>query len=253
MKDFIYKWSVVQSMDATHQLKAGVRYFDIRIAVRPDNGKLCICHGLFGHEMDTILAQILYFLEEHPKEIIFLDFNHFYGMSDDNHEELIDCINAYVGHKMCPTQSTSDLTLETMWKNNWQVLTFYHYPNKQKEHLELWPGSAMTSPWPNEVGVSDLIKALENEYENKRPEQTNGFYVFQGVLTPDTSYVIKHLTDTIKKCLCDKIAAPFVSWVSEKTAGPKGIGVCILDYVEEANYINSVIGLNQKYADSLKN
>lgn len=48
------------------------------------------------------LEQISSFLSTHAREVVFLDFNHFYGMQNLHHEKLVTMLKEVFGEKLCP-------------------------------------------------------------------------------------------------------------------------------------------------------
>jgi len=93
-KSIVHSWSTNQSLSTEGQLRAGIRYFDIRIGAKPGTEQLFAVHGLYGPAITSCLADLSQFLDSHPKEIVVLDFNHFYGLDSSAHDKLIeDLIN----------------------------------------------------------------------------------------------------------------------------------------------------------------
>ncbi|WAR25496.1 LOW QUALITY PROTEIN: PLCX2-like protein [Mya arenaria] len=122
----IYKWSVTQDCSFREQLVAGVRYFDLRVAPRRTTGKFHFLNTLFGISVEDGVREIFEFLREHDKEVVILDFNHFYDMSDEEHTELIQKLIDICGEKMFVCVEIENLTLSTMWENGLQVIVIYH-------------------------------------------------------------------------------------------------------------------------------
>jgi len=88
-KSIIGNWSRTQSLGVEAQLRAGVRYFDIRISSRPGSLELFVVHGLYGPTVNSCLDSMATFLDEHCHEIVLLDFNHFYDMDFHAHDRLV--------------------------------------------------------------------------------------------------------------------------------------------------------------------
>jgi hypothetical protein len=81
--------------DAEHELNDGIRYFDLRVCGRAPfslhpPGTLLTCHGLEAAPLQEILDQTRSWLDDHPGEVVFLDFNHHYGLSVDVEAEMIE-------------------------------------------------------------------------------------------------------------------------------------------------------------------
>jgi hypothetical protein len=91
-KSIIHSWSTTQSMSTEDQLKAGIRYFDIRVGAKSGTDELFAVHGLYGPTITSYLDDLYKFLDWHPKEIVLLDFNHFYGLDLSANHRLIQAL-----------------------------------------------------------------------------------------------------------------------------------------------------------------
>ena len=238
IKIITHNWSVTQSLDVTQQLKTGVRYFDVRVGAKSNSDELHSVHGLYGSKVHAYLEEINVFLDEHPKEIVLLDFNHFYDANDNSHSRLKRNIFDTFGSKLCPFVELDQLSLCFMWECNLQVIVFYHCNHGNEP--QLWPGTAIRSLWPNVKTVDELL----DEDTLKRNEHMDKFQVTQGVLTPDTQFVVFHIGATLKNSLCVQAAEPFVRWLKTKKPDRYGVNICMIDFVEMADYISTVINLN---------
>lgn len=69
-------YSLTQRHNISEQLARGVRYLDLRVALRPADGQLYIVHAFYGPRVESIFAQVAAFLDRHPKEVVILDFQH---------------------------------------------------------------------------------------------------------------------------------------------------------------------------------
>lgn len=245
--NIVHKWSITQTLGFQAQLQAGIRYLDMRLASKSGTEDIYLAHGLYGHTLEYALDEIDDFLNEHPKEVILLDCNHFNGMESAQHLACQKLIQSKFPSKLCPdmSQNMKSLTLDFLWKNNYQVICFYQ--NGSEIPSDFWGEAGISSPWPNTVDDDTLLKALEAEYEDRSEEKSENstkFFVYQGLLTPDVKYVVEHVTGTLEKDCAEKINGKFVQWLLSKQAGNHGINVCIMDFVEMSNYIPSVVGLN---------
>lgn len=93
---FIYLWAKCQSKTILEQLLLGIRYIDIRITKY--EGQFHTIHSLISIDLDTLLHDVLLFIEMCPTEKIILDFNHLY-LSDEEREELETYLNTKLkGH-----------------------------------------------------------------------------------------------------------------------------------------------------------
>ncbi|XP_054045073.1 PI-PLC X domain-containing protein 2 isoform X3 [Rissa tridactyla] len=200
VKKIMKKWSVTQNLTFKEQLEGGIRYFDLRVSSKPgETGQeIYFIHGLFGIKVWDGLKEINTFLEQHPKEVVFLDFNHFYAMDDSHHFFLINRIRSVFGSKLCSVECVEYVTLQYMWEKKHQVLIFYHYPI-YKEYSFLWPGNKMPAPWANTTNVHKLLQFLETTLEERSRYGT--FHVSQAILTPRVKTIARHLIRGLKNTL----------------------------------------------------
>lgn len=127
------------------QLRTGIRYFDLRVCHVTANEafnrspSFKFTHGLLGGLVEDGLREVNRFLDDHSKEIVLLDFNHFYGFDDQfGHDQLLQLIHEIFGNKLCTTAKTIDeCTLNYLWTNSQQVILLYEEnPEKCTLHLD---------------------------------------------------------------------------------------------------------------------
>jgi hypothetical protein len=78
-----------QERDARQQLQDGIRYFDLRVCGSND-GDFVTCHGLEAARVQDILDQTRAWIDSHPGEVIFLDFNHHFQLDPDVEAQRIE-------------------------------------------------------------------------------------------------------------------------------------------------------------------
>ncbi|CAB1322287.1 unnamed protein product, partial [Coregonus sp. 'balchen'] len=161
-KKLMRKWLATQTMNFSSQLEAGVRFFDLRISTKPrdPDNELFFAHGLFSATVREGLEQISSFLSAHAREVVFLDFNHFYGVQNLHHEKLVSMLRDVFGEKLCPVVFAQEVSLQYLWENEYQVLVFYHSPMALEVPF-LWPGQMMPAPWANTTDPDKLIQFLQ--------------------------------------------------------------------------------------------
>ena len=72
------------------------------------------CHAMHGASIQVLLDDVLQFTTKFPKEIIILDFNHFYGIDTEHHQQLISKIEETFERKLWPSRLAS-YTLNQAW------------------------------------------------------------------------------------------------------------------------------------------
>ena len=264
VKGTILNWSKVQKLNATEQLKCGIRYFDCRIGLH-NHKAFRFLHGLWGPQLIDELHAIVAFLEAHPSEVIILDFNHFYDITDEDHVMLTQLILSIVGHLLIRLGDYSangpvnwdDLTLEKLnQKGKQQILLFYaNDTGIALSDLAFWPHSLIKAPWPRCKDHVQMMEFHETHLQNRTNVPCNtdeGFYVWQGIVTPDASMIMGNLTANFYEHLAKTITPEFTQWIGRKVgnyskdcnAKHRFCNIFIADAVELDSYIKNVISLN---------
>lgn len=79
------RWAKTQDGNVAEQLNVGLRYFDLRVLRRREDGVIYFVHGQYAQEISLDLSSIRLFLRTHPHEVVLLDFNHFYQFDLPEH------------------------------------------------------------------------------------------------------------------------------------------------------------------------
>uniref|UniRef100_A0A8C5TIL1 Phosphatidylinositol specific phospholipase C X domain containing 2 n=1 Tax=Malurus cyaneus samueli TaxID=2593467 RepID=A0A8C5TIL1_9PASS len=243
VRKIMKKWSVTQNLTFKEQLEGGIRYFDLRVSSKPGElgQETYFIHGLFGIKVWDGLKEMNSFLEQHPTEVIFLDFNHFYAMDDSHHHVLINRIHSVFDSKLCSVQCVEYVTLLYMWEKKHQVLIFYHHPLYQKYPF-LWPGNKMPAPWANTTNVHKLLQFLETTLGERSRYGT--FHVSQAILTPRVKTIARHLVRGLKNTLVHRNLPMILNWVKAQKPGVMGVNIITSDFVELVDFAATVIALN---------
>ncbi|XP_009467302.1 PREDICTED: PI-PLC X domain-containing protein 3 [Nipponia nippon] len=242
-KKLLRKWLATQTMNFTSQLGAGIRYFDLRISTKPrdPDNELYFAHGLFSAKVKEGLEEINAFLADHPKEVVFLDFNHFYGMQKYHHEKLVQMLKDTYGNKMCPAIFAHEVSLQYLWEKEHQVLVFYHSPVALEVPF-LWPGQMMPAPWANTTDPEKLIQFLQASITERRKK--GSFFISQVVLTPKASTVVKGVASGLRETITERALPAMMQWVRTQKPGESGVNIITADFVELGDFISTVIKLN---------
>ncbi|XP_026160483.1 PI-PLC X domain-containing protein 1 isoform X2 [Mastacembelus armatus] len=242
-RPIIFKWATTQDKSIEEQLSMGIRYFDLRIAHKPNDSSndLYFTHVIYTHltVLETLLS-VNTWLESHPKEVVILACSHFEGMDVTCHESFIFCLKKLFGSKLCPREE-SVLTLRHLWASGYQVILSYE-SQTAATHQELWPDIPYL--WANQQTAQGVISYLDRQKDLGRPE---GFFVAGLNLTAGRSYItmnpkqsLQTLTFSNWECLKE--------WVEEQIPGsdPKSINIIAGDFVGPLPLCSLVIALNQK-------
>nr|XP_002119581.1 PI-PLC X domain-containing protein 2-like [Ciona intestinalis] len=229
-KGVVYNWSITQELPIMDQLNIGIRYFDLRIAPKPDSEDLYFVHGLYGPAVQSVLENINQFLNYHPSEVVILDFNHLLEFKDEAcHRKLIGMITSIFAGKLCPRQPTlANVTLTNLNNKSQQVIALYKYPVPNNL---LWNQLYIKSPWLNKQNSTEVIKLLKENIKNK---PSDVLYVSQGILTPDTM--------TIVGGLCSNL----LNWEA-------GLNHKVMTWLDSKPDVNIIIidDCNQEFADKV--
>ncbi|CAF3158344.1 unnamed protein product [Rotaria sp. Silwood2] len=237
------------------QLYMGIRYFDLRVC-RTTDKNLCstspftFTHGLLGNLVREGLEEINEFLNAHPKEIILLDFNHFYEFNEQcGHDQLIHFVHEIYGKKLCTTaQKITECTLNYLWNNKQQVILLYERNHDQCTAYMDRIGhffQICQSPWPNTSSVDELFLFL-NETVSK-PRLITCVNVIQGQITPDNSSIRKNPFSSLIT-VAKETNRRLIEWLSYHKRDPSlinGVNVVICDFADQA-FTDAVIMLNYK-------
>lgn len=238
----IFKWTTTQDCSIVEQLSMGIRYFDLRIAHKPDDSSndLYFKHVIYTHlpVLETLVS-VEEWLKSHQKEIIILACSHFEGINYKLHESFILSLKKLFGSKLCP--QGSELTLRSLWKCGYQVLLSYD-DEASVRHEELWPGIPYW--WADKKTAKEVISYLDSQKEWGRPE---GFFVSGLNLTAERSYIIHNLCQSLRKLTMTNWEC-LEKWVEDQTPGSdrKSLNIIAGDFVGPLPLCQLVIALNKK-------
>ncbi|XP_078575198.1 PI-PLC X domain-containing protein 3-like [Branchiostoma floridae x Branchiostoma japonicum] len=246
VNDVVNNWSVTQhDIGVSGQLNVGVRYFDLRVAWRESDNSLYFVHGLYGSKVETAMQEIADWLNTHTKEVVMLDFNHFYNIDDSHHKKLSAILEEKFDSKLCPKTIVSqavDVTLTMLWEHRHQVIVFYNNNEIADHHNYLWSDwEYLHSHSPNTYEVAKLIAWLENEGVCDESK----FHVSQAILTPDAITIVGNLGHSLKTVLATPAMPEILKWLKRKISGSgsNGVNIVIADFVD-LEFLLAVIKLN---------
>ncbi|CAF0988469.1 unnamed protein product [Adineta steineri] len=260
ISSIIKNWSITQNLTFAEQLYIGIRYFDLRVCRTTDSklsskSPFTFTHGLLGGLVREGLEEINEFLNKHPKEIILLDFNHFYDFNDQcGHEQLIELIHEIFGKKICTTAETIlECTLNYLWNNQQQVILLYERNRDQCSAYMDRIGhffQICQSPWPNTPRTDNLFLFLDEKVSV--PRSTTCINVIQGQITPDTATIQNNPFSSLETH-ARETNRRLIEWLSLRQRDPSlinGVNVVICDFADQL-FADTVIKLNHKNLTSL--
>ncbi|KAL4656867.1 PI-PLC X domain-containing protein 1-like [Arapaima gigas] len=239
----ICSWATTQEWDIVHQLNTGIRYFDLRIARRPQDTSDDIYFKHIIYTTSTVLEtmkEVASWLEFHPKEVVILACRQFEGLSNELHETFIQSLKMVFGSKLCPRNENLP-TLSSLWASGYQVLLSYDDQAAEK-HPELWP--AIPYLWANQRTAEGLLQYLDREKETGRPED---FFVSGLNLTAGRIFIALHPWQSLRTLTLQN-AQHLMDWLREQQPGPNSSSLNIIagDFVGLVHFCPLIIALNQK-------
>jgi len=250
-------WARTQGNDISQQLADGIRYLDLRICENPDDGQIYTCHGLYSVAASDVVSQVAGFIAQHPKEIVILDFNHFYAISDDAFTAFGQQLIATFGDKLVPAASGAGVTLDEIWQAGQQVVVLYHGQQQvcgsptsagAAPQPQFWSQDQIQSCWPDAQDLDGLQTYLGAEIESDVP--SGKLWVLQGILTENAEIVLKGLEPggrypgTMEEWAATT-TPNVVEWITDDWSGD-GLNIVIVDWYEGTSYVSTVVSLNQQ-------
>ena len=119
-------WSECQVECVLEQLRAGCRYIDLRTAAVKGKLGLRIVHGLVGRTVLEVLEQVSTFLAASPQEVVVLDFQHFYDVTQAEQATLLaQCLELFSAAGVIPPAKAKTATLAELWAAKTRVLLLW--------------------------------------------------------------------------------------------------------------------------------
>ncbi|XP_076011344.1 PI-PLC X domain-containing protein 1 isoform X2 [Genypterus blacodes] len=237
----VYRWATTQCV-LSDQCNLGVRYLDLRIALKPGvDRRLFFAHGIYTlMTVKEALIQLAVWLEDHPKEVVIVSCSHFDSLTDRDHSELVDYIITLFGKKLCSPQDSP--TLRSCWSKGQQVIASYDKDQVVSQHPQLWSGIPYW--YADSTDPRKVISYLEEQKSGGRPA---GFFVSGLNLTEDVRYVLHHPFQNMRKMTTAALSL-LLGWASEQQPGPEvgGVNIICCDFVAASQFCSLVIGLNYK-------
>lgn len=131
------------------------------------------------------LLAIARYLQHHTRELVILDFQHFYDFVSDDHLILQQYLDRIFGDLIIGPKDSklSDLTLQRAYSLQKQVIVIYRH-KCCCEHF--WDGKFWPNPWANTTDVNKLQNFLD---QSTRYRPANCGYITQCILTPSFEFV----------------------------------------------------------------
>lgn len=248
----LMRWSRTQEAALLHQLRGGVRYFDLRLDAVEEEGcrEYRVIHCLLGARARGLLLQVREFLDSHLGEVVVIDLQHTYSFLPSDHHTLTSFLLATFRGLLLPwTPEAASTPLATLQATNCRVILVY--PAMAAACPLVWPRAGCPTPWPDTTDPGVLGRALARGLQERREDR---LFVSQGVLTPSPLTVLLHPLAGLRAVCSDKANTTVLAWLRETDAAPN---IVITDFVLEDRtalaIIDTIIQRNRGAATQVEN
>jgi len=187
VKGLCRSWSQCQSHSITQQLLDGARYLDFRI-IRTSGKKFEVCHTISYGKLMPLLKEVKNFVNQHPKELVFLHFQKIYNCNGKQKRSFGKIIwNIFENDLVSPKEFSFNSKLQDIWKENKKIIIFFGDRSSFPEYF--WNCSKIRNPWINTSKISELRPAIADELKRGEPCGLM-LWVIQAILTPAIQDVV---------------------------------------------------------------
>ncbi|WP_141735256.1 phosphatidylinositol-specific phospholipase C domain-containing protein [Oligoflexus tunisiensis] len=252
-------WSKTQDRSMQQQLNDGIRYFDLRVE-NTSQGWMTY-HGLLSNYLTDMLEQLARFVENHPREIILLDFQALSNFNNDM-TALITYLEEHpvLGPRVANWGEFGPrVRIGDLWDADKSIIPMFsqrrvRFPDgSYGDSNFVWP-RVLQNPWSNTRHTAKVEEDLLNGIR-QRPDDI--FYVSQGVLTPDAHVVtlgwfqgITSLRDMAVKWMNTKFANLIPRLNTEARRAGKHVNIIIADYYQHGGLVPLCLQLNEQNANN---
>ncbi|HET9240449.1 MAG TPA: phosphatidylinositol-specific phospholipase C domain-containing protein [Oligoflexus sp.] len=256
-KGAVVAWSKTQDRSMGQQLEDGIRYFDMRVENTPSGWMTY--HGLLSNRLTDMLAELAAFFENHPHEIVLLDFQSLVNFNND----VTELVSYFENHpvfrsRVAPWgEFNPQVRLGDLWDADKNLILLF---DQRRVRLPdgswgdssfVWPRT-LQNPWSNTRHTAKVEEDILNGIR-QRPDDI--FYVSQAVLTPDANVVttgwtrgITSLRDMAVKWMNPKFAALLPRLDQSARDADKHVNIIIADFYQHGSFVDLCLRLNQQNA-----
>lgn len=249
MRRMIRRWATTQRFSVSEQLRAGIRYFDVRLTV-PLPAKLDgirVLHALYGDRIEQFLLDINTFLNNHSREIVILDFNHLYNFGSTSYMQLLKILDSVFGPKLCPREKDlTRISLASMWDAGYQVIAISAAETETPSTPWIWGPSCIMSPYANVNRTDRLFEFLDRTLRDHCKGPRNVFFVTQAILTAKWNDVSFHPFSTFENHCALKCTKEATVWIASFDE-PSYFNIIICDFVDLFDFCDIVFSLNRSF------
>lgn len=263
-------WADCQGESVREQLAHGVRYLDLRavwvegaeqrreLGLGEGEADWLVTHTLLGGPIEEVFTQVASFLRQHPREVVLLDLQHVKAApTAEAHAKLLGQIEKHLAPdgRMAPAELGVNVTYGELVSAGYQVLVFYPFDTADADfpgvgigsfaqRIGCWHrgGGTLRSPWPQVGTLEGLLRKLGPLCE--QAGAAAGFFVLQGVVTPDAAMVAAGLLGLPHRPKCLRELAEVVTpHVEAFCCAHSGRAPCIVmvDFVSLSTIVPSLL------------
>ena len=260
--DVVKSWAVTQYTNLYSQLYAGARSFDLR--TKSWNGGIHIVHGIAVAEttLQTVLDDIALFAQDHPKEIIFIDFRPPTGSESLAADMILDTLGPHIADVTAFSPAT--LTVGHVWDSGGSIVLL------ARDGFETWvPGALDREAWTagdryNGTTDPSAIKAYAAGQLETADDELDLLLQLSLCTTTSSDEIIEaEIKNALLNFLTGGLVNPNPS-IYERDGGVRGLrddwlrewlqdpeksraaNIFLIDFVPQASdFIDEIIGENQ--------
>lgn len=190
-KGIVADWAVTASDNCYQQMNSGIRYLDLR--VREHKGDLILLHALVGARFEDCLVQVKQFMDENPKEIVFLDAANIPGGSYN--DTMFNLFDQYFGNrKPANGKSFAELTLDELWADDADgqrntAVILINGVREEAERRGFFNSGDIKGGYANTTSPSVMINHIENLLSDNTDSSKMLYTTY--TLTPQTDDIVK--------------------------------------------------------------
>lgn len=189
-----------QASSIAEQLKAGVRYFDMRVAYQDGayfGMHMWLSTPFFGP--GSVMDQIKVFMAAHPDEVLILYFQGIYSetgpMTDAEAAALFGLVADELPGLLLPKSDFSRLTFGEIWQGQGRVILM---SDKATSLPFVWSDQALDSTWFDQQDPQELVSELDGVVASWRAGQSaSKLRHLQAMTTTKTKIASARITNAL--------------------------------------------------------
>jgi hypothetical protein len=244
VRPLLLGWSQAQDLSVFDQLRAGVRYVDLRVSLV--DSTYLLGHVLVSGTLEDALLGVLTFTRQHPGELIILDVNHVYGMETvESQVALLNFIAGVLAGRLVagppalgPSATVSEILGHDPDGTARVILLFASSAAiaasgrsdvwcSEAENYPPCESSQIISVWPDQDNATGVLDHIRSQPQ-RDPDR---FYVSQGQITPSEQLISRSSSPgSLREAA--QLYNPGVISMAAREWRAAGANIIILDFFE---------------------